>query len=273
MNKQQILITEQDSPYRNLEKMSVAKLIKIMNEEDSKIALAVKKSLKNINDLILAAVECMKKGGRVFYIGAGTSGRLGVLDASEIPPTFGVSKDLVIGIIAGGDMALRNAIEFAEDNSSQGWQELKKNKIKKNDFVIGISTNGAAPYVVGAIKKCVENNILTGCITCNKHTELATLCDYPIAVIVGPEVLTGSTRLKSGTATKMILNMISTTMMIQMGNVQDNKMVQMQLTNEKLIDRGTRMIQDTFNKSYEESKDLLLKRGSVKEVINFLKKQ
>ncbi len=263
--------TEQDSLYRDLEKMSISKLISIMNLEDQKVAVAVSKSLKNINRLIKAAADCVKIGGRIIYIGAGTSGRLGVLDASEIPPTFGTKKNLFIGLIAGGNKALRNAVEFAEDSTVQGWLDVKKIKITKKDFVIGISANGSANYVVSTLKKCVEHNILTGCITCNKNTELARICHYPISVIVGPEVLTGSTRLKSGTATKMILNMISTTIMIQMGKVQDNKMVNMQLTNKKLIDRGTRMIQAEFKKSYQESQDLLLKYGSVKNVFSYLK--
>ncbi len=261
-------ITESESLYNNLEKKSIKEIISSINNEDKKVAHAVEKTLPQIETAINAAFNKMKYGGRLFYLGSGTSGRLGILDASECPPTYGVSKNLVIGLIAGGDRAIRTAVEKAEDNFEGGWNDLQKYNINKKDFVIGISSSGTTPYVVGAMQHCYKNNIETACITSNTNTPLAKEAKYPIEVIVGPEFITGSTRMKSGTAQKMILNMISTTLMIKLGKVLDNKMVDMQLNNEKLVDRGTKMIIDALDISYDEAQKLLLEYGSVRAVLN-----
>ena len=263
MNK----VTEADSHYDSLEQMSTVDLLHNINNEDEKVARIVKQQIPSIVSLIEVIVEKLKLGGRLFYLGAGTSGRLGILDASECPPTFGVSHDLVIGLIAGGDSAIRKAVEFAEDNNELGWEDLKKYDVSNNDVVVGIAASGTTPYVVGALKRCQEHNVTTGCITCNLNSPLSTHSDYPIEVIVGPEFVTGSTRMKAGTAQKLVLNMITTSSMIKLGKVIGNKMVDMQLSNNKLVDRGTKMIMDKTSISSEKAKELLLKHGSVREAI------
>ena len=263
MNK----VTEADSHYDSLEQMSTVDLLHNINNEDEKVARIVKQQIPSIVSLIDVIVEKLKLGGRLFYLGAGTSGRLGILDASECPPTFGVSHDLVIGLIAGGDSAIRKAVEFAEDNNELGWEDLKKYDVSNNDVVVGIAASGTTPYVVGALKRCQEHSITTGCITCNLNSPLSTHSDYPIEVIVGPEFVTGSTRMKAGTAQKLVLNMITTSSMIKLGKVLGNKMVDMQLSNNKLVDRGTKMIMDKTSISSEKAKELLLKHGSVREAI------
>lgn len=260
-------ITEEDSLHDHLEENSVIEILNKINLEDQKVADAVKQVIEPIKNLVEAIVPKMKLGGRLFYIGAGTSGRLGVVDASECPPTFGVSFDLVVGIIAGGDSAIRKAVEFAEDDENQGWKDLEKHKINKNDSVIGIAASGTTPYVIGALKKCNENNILTGCITCNPGSPIDQVASYPISPTVGPEFVTGSTRLKSGTAQKLILNMLSTTVMIALGKVKGNKMVDMQLSNNKLVDRGEKMIMNELNVNADKAKKLLKEFGSVRSAI------
>jgi len=264
-------ITEQNSLHADLDRKSVHELLLEMNEEDCKVPQAVTRVIPQIELLVTKIVERMKRGGRMFYIGAGTSGRLGVLDASEIPPTFGMSPHFVNGLIAGGDLALRNAVENAEDNMEQGWEDLKENNINSNDVVIGIAASGTTPYVIGALRKARENGILTASISCNPNSPVSNEADIKIEVIVGPEFVTGSTRLKSGTAQKMVLNMISTTTMIQLGRVKGNKMVNMQLSNSKLVDRGTRMIVDELGLDYEQAKNILLIHGSVKNAIQAFK--
>lgn len=261
-------ITETPSKFRNLEKMSVAALIASINREDAKVHKAVKKALPQIEQLVERIVERMKSGGRVFYLGAGTSGRLGVLDASELPPTFGVPDNMVIGLIAGGDTALRRAVENAEDDPEKAWEELQKFNIRNLDTVIGIAASGTTPYVIGGVRKAREAGLLTGCITCNPDSKIAETAEFPIEAIVGPEFVTGSTRLKAGTAQKMILNMITTTIMIKMGRVKGNKMVNMQLTNSKLIVRGTRMLMEELGLEQEAAKELLMKYGSVKKAMD-----
>ncbi|MEZ4882515.1 MAG: N-acetylmuramic acid 6-phosphate etherase [Flavobacteriaceae bacterium] len=263
-----IKTTESDSKYNHLEKMSVSELLQNINNEDKTVAYSVEKSIPQIEKLTEKVVEKLKSGGRLFYIGAGTSGRLGIVDASECPPTFGVSQDLVIGLIAGGDTAIRKAVEFAEDSQNQGWQDLQKENISEKDIVIGIAASGTTPYVIGALKKCNENNIPTGCITCNEGSPLATTAQFPVVVIVGPEFVTGSSRMKAGTAQKLVLNMISTTAMIQLGRVKGNKMVDMQLSNNKLVDRGVRMIIEELNISEKEAQALLEKYKNVRNAIN-----
>ena len=260
-------ITEQPSRYAHLDKMSVAEILYAINDEDRLVAEAIRKAMPQILNLVEKAEVRMKNGGRIFYVGAGTSGRLGVLDASELPPTFGVSADLVIGIIAGGDAALRTAVEKAEDITEKGWEDLLVHHPTQHDVVIGIAASGTTPYVIGAVTRARENGLLTGCITSNPCSPLAQVCECPIETIVGPEFLTGSSRMKSGTAQKMVLNMISTCLMIRMGRVQGNQMVNMQLTNEKLIDRGIRMIRASIAISEKEARDLLLKHGSVQKVL------
>jgi N-acetylmuramic acid 6-phosphate etherase len=265
-------ITEQPSLYRHLEKMSVAEIIADINKEDFLVAEAVKKSLPQIEKLIAAVSEKMIDGGRLFYIGAGTSGRLGILDASECPPTYGVPQGLVIGIIAGGEKAIINAIENAEDDLIQGWKDLQAYEVNDADVVIGIASSGTTPYVIGALKKCKENNIVTGSIACNPDSPVSEVADFPVEVIVGPEFVTGSTRMKSGTAQKMVLNMISTTAMIQLGRVEDNKMVNMQLTNKKIVNRGVKMLMEKSGITSEtKAKQILLKYGSVKKAIESYK--
>jgi N-acetylmuramic acid 6-phosphate etherase len=260
-------ITEQPSHYDHLEKMSVGELLQHINEEDMLVADAVRRAVPQIKSLVEAIEPRMKRGGRLFYVGAGTSGRLGVLDASELPPTFGVSPDWVVGIIAGGDEALRRAVEHAEDDSEQGWRDLECYQPSAEDSVIGIAASGTTPYVVGTIRRAKECGLLTGCITSNPNTPLAEAADFPIETIVGPEFVTGSSRMKSGTAQKMVLNMISTSLMILMGRVEGNRMVKMQLTNEKLIDRGARMVQESLGLNYEQARQRLLDAGSVDKVL------
>ena len=262
-----IKITEQPSLYDDLDKKSVKEILEDINTEDHKVADAVQKAIPQIEKLVTLIIPRVKKGGRIFYMGAGTSGRLGVLDASEIPPTFGMPPTVVIGLIAGGDTALRNPVENAEDDMSRGWEELLQHHINSEDTVIGIAASGTTPYVIGAMHTAREHGILTGCITSNPNSPMATEADVPIEVIVGPEYVTGSSRMKSGTAQKMILNMISTTIMIELGRVQGNKMVNMQLSNQKLIDRGTRMIIEELHLDYEKAEALLLQHGSVKSAI------
>ena len=261
------MITEQPSRFDRLEQMSVAEILQHINEEDHLIAEAVHRALPQIEALVQAIEPRMKRGGRLFYVGAGTSGRLGVLDASELPPTFGVSGGWVIGIIAGGDEALRSAVENAEDVAEQGWRDLQGYQPHADDTVLGIAASGTTPYVVGALLKAREHGLLTGCITSNHNTPLAEIADFPVETIVGPEFVTGSSRMKSGTAQKMVLNMISTSLMIRMGRVEGNRMVNMQLTNEKLIDRGTRMLQNSLGLGYDEARQRLLDAGSVSDCI------
>tara|TARA_R100001369_G_scaffold56685_1_gene83463 strand:- start:1321 stop:2133 length:813 start_codon:yes stop_codon:yes gene_type:complete len=259
--------TEADSHYDHLEKMSVSELLHNINKEDKTVPLAVEKALPEITILTEIVSEKLKKGGRLFYIGAGTSGRLGIVDASECPPTFGVPYGMVIGLIAGGDKAIRDAVEFAEDSENQGWDDLKSHDVSEKDVVIGIAASGTTPYVIGALKKCNETNIATGCITCNEGSPLATTAKFPVVVTVGPEFVTGSSRMKAGTAQKLVLNMISTAAMVQLGRVKGNKMVDMQLSNNKLVDRGTRMIMSELNISSEEASKLLQLHGSVRKAI------
>ena len=264
-------ITEKSSNYNHLENKTVKDLVSIINKEDQSVALSVSKNLDKIEKLINNIEPRMHKGGRLFYIGAGTSGRLGILDASECPPTFGVSDQIVIGLIAGGDKAIRKSQEFAEDSLEQGWEDLKKYEINSNDSVIGIAASGTTPYVVSTIKKCNEKEILTGCITCNSNSPLSKEAKFPIEVVVGPEVVTGSTRMKSGTAQKMILNIISTTLMIRLGRVKGNKMVDMQLSNNKLVDRAEKMLMNELKISLDEAKKLLQKHKSVRKSIENFK--
>lgn len=263
-----VKITEQPSHYDNLESKSVHELLADINNEDKKVAFVVEKAIPQIERLVNQIVPRMLDGGRMFYIGAGTSGRLGVLDASELPPTFGVQPTLVYGLIAGGDKALRQAVENAEDDPLHGWQELKEHNITAKDTVIGIAASGTTPYVIGALRHAKAFGCLTGCITSNPDSPLAESCDYPIEMIVGPEFVTGSSRMKSGTGQKMILNMISTTVMIKLGRIKGNRMVDMELNNNKLVDRGTRMIAEALHTSYDHAKELLLKYGSVRKVLD-----
>jgi N-acetylmuramic acid 6-phosphate etherase len=268
---EKLSITESSSNFENLDKMSVQELLTNINHEDSKVHLAVQKAIPKIEMLINKIVTRMKKGGRIFYLGAGTSGRLGVLDASEVPPTFGVPDTMVIGLIAGGEVALRKAVESAEDDPNKAWKELEIFNINSKDTVIGIAASGTTPYVIGGIKKARENGILTGCITCNPGSMLVEATEIPVVVVVGPEFVTGSTRLKAGTAQKMVLNMITTTVMIKLGRVKGNKMVNMQLTNRKLIERGTRMIVEELNIQREAARILLIQHGSVKKALESYK--
>jgi len=259
--------TEQDSNYNHLEKMSVDELLLNMNKEDKSVPLAVEKAIPQIEALIKKVVEKLKKGGRLFYLGAGTSGRLGILDASECPPTFGVSHDLVIGLIAGGDTAIRKAVEFAEDSDIQGWEDLRSYEVSTKDIVIGIAASGTTPYVIGALKQCNENEIITGCITCNTGSPLSKTAKFPIEVVVGPEFVTGSSRMKAGTAQKLVLNMISTASMIQLGKVKGNKMVDMQLSNDKLVNRGVDMLTSELKIKRSEASVLLDKHKNVRAAI------
>jgi N-acetylmuramic acid 6-phosphate etherase len=269
--KSGISITESSSNFEDLDKMSVHELLSNINQEDSKVHLAVKEAIPQIENLVNRVVKRMIKGGRIFYLGAGTSGRLGVLDASEVPPTFGVPDTMVIGLIAGGETALRKAVESAEDDPAKAWKELEIFNINTKDTVIGIAASGTTPYVIGGIKTAREKGILTGCITCNPGGQLVEVTEFPIVVVVGPEFVTGSTRLKAGTAQKMVLNMITTTVMIKLGRVKGNKMVNMQLNNKKLIERGTRMIVEELNIQREAARILLLQHGSVKKALEFYK--
>ena len=260
-------ITEKPSRYRHLEKMNVRELLENMNREDQEVPAAVARAIPQIEALVNAVVPKMQRGGRLFYIGAGTSGRLGVLDASECPPTFGVPEDLVIGLIAGGDRAIRHAIEAAEDSLTQAWADLQAYEIDEDDAVIGIAASGTTPYVISGLQACRARGIITGCVTCNPETPLAANADFPIEVVVGPEFVTGSTRLKAGTAQKLVLNMISTSIMIRLGRVMDNKMVDMKLSNVKLVDRGAKMLVQNLSLPYDEARDLLLKHGSVRKAM------
>ena len=262
-----IKTTEQDSRYNHLEMMSVSSLLRNINYEDKTVPIAVGKSLPQIVKLTEQIIAKLRLGGRLFYIGAGTSGRLGVLDASECPPTFGVPHELVVGIIAGGDYAIRKAVEFAEDSKIQGWLDLQDHTISDKDVVIGIAASGTTPYVISALEKCNENNIVTGCIACNKDSPLANVSQFPIEVVVGSEFVTGSSRMKAGTAQKLVLNMISTSTMIQLGKVKGNKMVDMQLSNNKLVDRGEKMLVQELNIDKKEAGALLQKFGSVRNAI------
>ena len=259
--------TEQSSNYNDLDKMSISELLSNINNEDKIVPNAVEKALPQIEQLTTPLVHKLKHGGRLFYIGAGTSGRLGIVDASECPPTFGVPHELVVGIIAGGDTAIRKAVEFAEDSTNQGWNDLQKHNISEKDFVIGIAASGTTPYVIAALEKCNQNNIDTGCITCNQNSPLEHTAKFPITVIVGPEFVTGSSRMKAGTAQKLVLNMISTTAMIQLGKVKGNKMVDMQLSNNKLVDRAEKMLVSELNVSKETAKQLLQEHGNVRSSI------
>lgn len=261
-------ITESPSHYRHLEKMTVAELLHNLNVEDKTVPLAVEKALPNIVKLVEAVVEKVQGGGRLFYIGAGTSGRLGVLDASECPPTYGVPPDMVIAIIAGGDRAIRQSVEHAEDDPAQAWLDLQAYHIDNQDFVIGIAASGTTPYVVGGLSHCQKNGVKTGCITCNPASPLTAVANFPVEVIVGPEFVTGSTRMKSGTAQKLVLNMISTSLMIQLGRVKDNRMVDMQLTNAKLLDRGAKMVAQDTGLDYPAAIELLRKHGSVRKAVD-----
>lgn len=259
--------TEQSSYYDNLEKMSVKDLLKNINNEDKKVAVSVEDSLDQIEILVVEIVKKFEAGGRLFYIGSGTSGRLGVLDASECPPTFGVPSDWVIGLISGGDTALRNSVEKAEDDKHQAWKDLQQYNISSDDVLIGIAASGTTPYVIGGLEDANKNGILTGCITCNYNTKLAEVAKFPIEVVMGSEFVTGSTRMKSGTAQKLVLNMISTSLMIKLGRVRGNKMVDMQLTNDKLIRRGAMMISKELGIDETKAKELLLHHGSVRKAI------
>ena len=261
-------ITESESLYDNLDQMSVRELLEGINNEDRKVAIAVGREIPKIEKLVTRIVERMRRGGRLFYIGAGTSGRLGVLDASEIPPTYGMPNTLVIGLIAGGDRALRNPVESAEDDLDKAWEELQQYHINTNDTLVGIAASGTTPYVIGALRKARSEGILTASISCNPDSPMAAEAEIAIEPVVGPEFVTGSTRMKSGTAQKMVLNMITTSTMIKLGRVKGNLMVNMQLTNQKLVDRGTRMIMEELRLDYEQSKNLLLLHGSVREAID-----
>lgn len=265
--------TEQSSSYENLEDMSINELLLNMNKEDKKVALAVEKSIVQIAPLVNEIVNRFKLGGRLFYIGAGTSGRLGVLDASECPPTYGVPDNWVIGLIAGGDGALRKAVENAEDDLEQAWQDLKAYNINSRDVLIGIAASGRTPYVIGGLREANKHNIVTGCITCNKNSEVAKEAQYPVEVIVGPEFVTGSTRMKSGTAQKLALNMISTSVMVKLGRVKGNKMVDMQLSNEKLVERGIKMVASELQIEKDLAEDLLLRHKSVRAAVDHYRKK
>ncbi len=259
--------TEQDSKYDKLENMSVNKLLQNINTEDKTVPLAVEQALPQIELLTQQVINQLKQGGRLFYMGAGTSGRLGVVDASECPPTFGVPYGMVIGLIAGGETAIRKAVEFAEDSQTQGWADLQEYTISEKDIVIGIAASGTTPYVLHALEACNQNNIPTGSITCNSGSPISKMSKFPVEVVVGPEFVTGSSRMKAGTAQKLVLNMISTATMIQLGKVKGNKMVDMQLSNDKLVDRGIRMIQSEIPIDAAEAQDLLKKHGSVRAAI------
>lgn len=265
-------VTESDSFYNGLDQMSVLDLLCNINKEDQKVAYFVQKQIPRIESFLNTIIPNIINGGRLFYLGSGTSGRLGVVDASECPPTFGVSDNVVIGLIAGGDSAIRKAVEFAEDDHKLGWEDLKRYKVNQKDVVIGVAASGTTPYVVGALKMCKKNNITTSCIVCNVDTPLSEYADFPIEVVVGPEFITGSTRMKSGTAQKLVLNMISTCLMIKLGKVRGNKMVDMHLSNNKLLDRGVKMIMQETGKDYDSSKKMLHKYHSVREAIDYYKK-
>jgi len=260
--------TEKESLYDDLEKKSIGTILSEINREDAKVHQAISEKLPLIERFVVEAAKRMKTGGRLFYIGAGTSGRLGIVDASECPPTFGVPHGLVVGIIAGGDSAIRKAVEFAEDSESEGWKDLTEQNIGSLDTLVGIAASGTTPYVIGALKQARQIGVLTGAITCNEGSPVAEAAEYPMEIITGPEYVTGSTRMKAGTAQKLVLNMISTSLMIQLGRVKGNRMVDMQLSNNKLVDRGTKMVMDALSVDYQKANELLLKHGSVREAIN-----
>lgn len=268
-----IRITEQDSPYRDLEKKSTRELLEIINREDQTVPEAVHKAIPEIERLADAVLQKLSGGGRLFYIGAGTSGRLGILDASECPPTFGVPHGMVIGLIAGGDGAIRKAIEFAEDDPQGAWRDLQEHLVNPSDIVIGLAASGSTPYVVGGLEQCRRAGISTGCITSNPGSPILAWADYPVVVITGPEVVTGSTRMKAGTAQKLVLNMITTTVMIRLGRVEDNKMIRMQLANHKLIDRAARMVAEILSIPYDDALALIRKTGDVKSALHLYKTQ
>ena len=265
-------ITEQPSQYHNLEQRSIREVLEIINKEDSFVPLKVRESLEQIEKLTEAYIRHLEQGGRVFYVGTGTSGRLGVLDAAELIPTFGIPEGIVIGIIAGGDEALRRPVEYAEDDPEAGWKELLKYDINSKDLVIGISASGTTPFTVGAVEKAFLNGIETGCITCNPDTPLARYSKYPVEVIVGPEVIAGSTRMKAGTAQKLVLNMISTTAMVKLGRILDNRMIDMQIVNKKLFKRGVNLLVEWTGISPQEAEKYLLQEGSVRRALNKIKK-
>ncbi len=264
-------ITEASSLYNDLERMSIGEILNDINNEDAKVHLAVRKEIPKIEQLVERLAERLKSGGRLFYLGAGTSGRLGILDASEVPPTYGMPEGVVVGLIAGGDTAIRKAVESAEDDINGGWNDLKKFNINEKDTVVGIAASGGTPYVIGGIKDARKNGLLTACITCNPNSEIAKAAEIAIEPVVGPEFVTGSTRMKAGTAQKMVLNMITTTLMIKLGRIKGNKMIDMQLTNKKLVDRGSKMIMEETGIEYEKAKRLLLLHGSVRAVFDHLK--
>lgn len=259
--------TEQDSRYNHLEKMSVPELLSNINSEDKMVAFSVEKAMPQIEALVTQIIPKLKSGGRLFYIGAGTSGRMGVLDASECPPTFGVSPDIVVGLIAGGDGAIRNAVEFAEDSTEQGWLDLEEYQVNSDDVVVGIAASGTTPYVISALEACNRHNIITGSISCNQNSPLSQTAQFPIEVIVGPEFVTGSSRMKAGTAQKLVLNMISTAAMVQLGKIKGNKMVDMQLSNNKLVDRGIKMLMTELHIDFSEAQTLLQTHKNVRTAI------
>jgi len=264
--------TERDSHYNHLEQMTVVEILQNINKEDQTVALSVSKAIPQIEKLATVITERMKAGGRLFYIGAGTSGRLGVVDASECPPTFGVPFDMVVGIIAGGDGAIRKAVEFAEDDAEQAWKDLSAFNITDKDVVVGIAASGTTPYVIGGLKTANQNKIATGCVVCNSGSPVAAEANYPVEVVTGPEFLTGSTRMKAGTAQKLVLNMLTTTVMIQLGKVRGNKMVDMQLSNNKLVDRAVKMVMAETGVDEATASKLLQEQGSVRKAVDFYKK-
>ena len=271
MSRNFIKTTEKNSLYNNLEFKSTREILSDINQEDKTVAYIVEKIIPEIEILIDSVYETLKNGGRLFYIGSGTSGRLGILDASECPPTFGVDSELVIGIIAGGDKAIRKSQEYAEDSLTQAWEDLKKHKITKKDIVIGVAASGTTPYVLGGIKECNKNTVVTGCITCNKNSPLSTIAKYPIVAVVGPEYITGSSRMKAGTAQKLILNMISSSVMIKLGRIKGNKMVDMQLSNNKLVKRGENIIKSELDVTDSKAKELLKENKNVRKAIERFK--
>jgi N-acetylmuramic acid 6-phosphate etherase len=273
LSQQFTRITEQPSAHAQLDSYTIRQLLEAINEADQSVPLAVAKVLPQIEALVAAVVARMQQGGRLFYLGAGTSGRLGVVDASECPPTYGVPFDKVIGLIAGGDAAIRKAVEFAEDDVAQGWQDLQARQVTSNDLVVGIAASGTTPYVLGALQACRAAGISTGCIVCNPGAPIALAADFPVEVAVGPEVVTGSTRMKSGTAQKLVLNMLSTAVMVKLGYVKGSKMVQMQLSNHKLVDRGTRMLMEELNIPYDTASALLAEHKQVKAAADAYRKQ
>jgi len=260
--------TETSSHFNNLEHMTVNELLVNINQEDKTVPLAVEKAIPQLEALVQAVVARLRKGGRLFYIGAGTSGRLGIVDASECPPTYGVPHGLVVGIIAGGDTAIRKAVEFAEDDIEQAWKDLEQHQINNKDIVVGIAASGRTPYVIGGLEKCRASGIATGCIVCNAGSKVAQVADFPVEVITGPEFVTGSTRMKAGTGQKLALNMLTTATMIQLGHVKGNKMVDMQLSNHKLVNRAIRMVMEEIPVSEAEAEKLLQQYGSVRGAID-----